>query len=138
MNSPNLLHERTSELAEAARIFQTAAGQPAVMPGRRAPSKPWRKPFRCLAPPGLSWPRTRRRESFERRRSRASEAASWLHVDGLSREEEILLRGTLHDVGAAFARCARACRHGRSRLDRSRGAEVSWLEVPDRPAKSAA
>ena len=28
MNSPNLLHERASELAEAARTFQTAAGQP--------------------------------------------------------------------------------------------------------------
>ena len=63
---------------------------------------------------------------------------SWPRVDGLTREEEVRLIGTLHDVGAAFARCARACRHGRSRLDRSRGAEVSWLEVPDRPAKSAA
>jgi hypothetical protein len=28
MNSPNLLHESASELAEAARTFKTAAGQP--------------------------------------------------------------------------------------------------------------
>ena len=32
----------------------------------------------------------------------------------LSREQEVRLIGALHDVAAAFARCARACREGRS------------------------
>ena len=35
-------------------------------------------------------------------------------VDRLSREQEVRLVGTLHDVAAAFARCARACRDGRA------------------------
>ena len=138
MDTPKLLHERASELAEAARTFHTAAGQPgshAGAPGSlefleealRALSAAWYQ-LAADAAPGIR----------ERQRTRSSEVPSWPHVDGLSREEEVRLIGTLHDVGAAFARCARACRHGRSRLDRSRGAEVSWLEVPDRPAKSAA
>jgi hypothetical protein len=33
---------------------------------------------------------------------------------GLSRELEVQLVGTLHDVAAGFARCARMCRDGRS------------------------
>jgi hypothetical protein len=32
----------------------------------------------------------------------------------LTREQEVRLMGALHDVAAAFARCARACREGRS------------------------
>jgi hypothetical protein len=34
-------------------------------------------------------------------------------IDGLSREQEARLIATLHDVAAAFARCARSCREGR-------------------------
>jgi hypothetical protein len=138
MNSPNLLHERASELAEAARIFQTAAAQPGSHAGAADSLEALEEALQVLS---AAWSQLATDASpgiVERRRSRASEAASWPHVDGLSREEEVRLIGTLHDVGAAFARCARACRHGRSRLDRSRRAEVSWLEAPDRPAKSAA
>jgi hypothetical protein len=138
MNSPNLLHERASELAEAARTFQTAAGQPGSHAGAASSLEALEGALQVLS---AAWPQLATDASpgiVERRSLRASEACSWPHVDGLSREEEVRLIGTLHDVGAAFARCARACRHGRSRLDRSRGAEVSWLEVPDRPAKSAA
>jgi hypothetical protein len=138
MNSPNLLHERASELAEAAPTFQTAAGQPGSHAGAAGSLEALEEALQVLS---AAWSQLVTDASpgiVERRRSRASEAGSWPHVDGLSREEEVRLIGTPHDVGAAFARCARACRHGRSRLDRSRGAEVSWLEVPDRPAKSAA
>jgi hypothetical protein len=138
MNSPKLLHERASELAEAARTFQTAAGQPGSHAGAAGSLEALEEALQVLS---AAWSQLATDASpgiVERRRSRASKAGSWPHVDGLSREEEVRLIGTLHDVGAAFARCARACRHGRSRLDRSRGAEVSWLEVPDGPAKSAA
>jgi len=45
----------------------------------------------------------------------AADAAGDLpHRDGLSREQEVRLMGALHDVAAAFARCARASREGRS------------------------
>jgi hypothetical protein len=46
-------------------------------------------------------------------------SAAWYRVAadasaGLSREQEVRLLGALHDVAAAFARCARSCREGRS------------------------
>jgi len=49
----------------------------------------------------------------EQRRTVDSEPPSWRRFDGVSREQEVRLMGTLHDVAAAFARCARACRDGR-------------------------
>src|SRR5665809_88914 len=48
------------------------------------------------------------------RRRQPGVAASSPHMAGLSREQEVRLMGTLHDVAAAFDRCARACREGRS------------------------
>ena len=138
MNSPNLLRERASELAEAARTFQTAAGQSGSHAGAPGSLEALEEALQVLSAAWYQLAADASPGIVERRRSRGSEAPSWPHVDGLSREEEVRLIGTLHDVGAAFARCARACRHGRSRLDRSRGAEVAWLEVSDRPAKSAA
>jgi hypothetical protein len=138
MDTPKLLHEQASELAEAARTFHTAAGQPGSHAGAprslgsleealQALSAAWYQ-LAADASPGIR----------ERQRTRSSDVPSRPHVDRLSREEEIRLIGTLHDVGAAFARCARACRQGRSLLAQSRKGEVSWLEVADRPAKSAA
>jgi hypothetical protein len=51
------------------------------------------------------------------------------HGGGLSREQEVRRVGALHDVAAAFARCARACREGSStvtaeRITESRGWET--------------
>jgi hypothetical protein len=34
-------------------------------------------------------------------------------IDSLSHEQEVRLKAALHDVAAAFARCARTCREGR-------------------------
>ena len=44
----------------------------------------------------------------------AADAAPAAADAGLSRELEVQLVGTLHDVAAAFARCARTSRQGRS------------------------
>jgi hypothetical protein len=41
-----------------------------------------------------------------------------------SREREVRLMGTLHDVAAAFARCARVCRNARSTILSTAGLEV--------------
>lgn len=43
-------------------------------------------------------------------------AADAVPGTGLSREQEVRLMGAMHDVAAAFARCARACRDGRSAI----------------------
>ena len=138
MNSPNLLHERASELAEAARTFQTAAGQPGSHAGAPGSLESLEEALQALSAAWYQLAADASPGIRERQGTRSSEVPSWPHVDGLSREDEVRLVGALHDVGAAFARCARACRKGRSTLDRRRGAEVSWLEVPDRPAESAA
>jgi hypothetical protein len=43
----------------------------------------------------------------------AADAVRALSVrGGLTREQEVKLIGALHDIAAAFARCARACREG--------------------------
>lgn len=65
----------------------------------------------------------------ERRRGRSSEGPSWPQVDGLTREQEIRVMGALHDVAAALAHCARACREGRSTVGRS--SPGAW--PPDKP-----
>jgi hypothetical protein len=50
----------------------------------------------------------------EQRRGRGSEAHSGRRFDGVSREQEVRLMGTLHEVAAALARCVRTCREGGS------------------------
>jgi hypothetical protein len=57
-------------------------------------------------------------------------------------EQEVRLTGALHDVAAAFARCARACRQGGStvtpiisrRIDDGR----SWLSTRTAPTERVA
>jgi curved DNA-binding protein CbpA len=68
----------------------------------------------------------------------------------LTREQEVRLTGALHDVAAAFARCARACREGHSavtpvlaRMQGRRGAdgspdELSWFMSSRPPTKRVA
>jgi len=152
MSTPNLLHNRASELAEAARTFHNAAAQPGSHAGAPGSLESLEEALQALSAAWFQLAADASPGIVERRRARASEASSWPVVDGLSREDEVRLMGTLHDVGAAFARCARACRHGRSRVmqavareaeygsavDRRRGGEVSWLEPPDRPSQSVA
>ena len=139
MNTPNLLHDRASELAEAARTFHTAAAEPGSHAGAPASLQSLEEALQVLSAAWYQLAADASPGIVERRGGRASESLSWPHVDGLSREDEVRLTGTLHDVGAAFARCARACREGRSRVTPviARGGEVSWLEGPDQPAQSA-
>jgi hypothetical protein len=88
----------------------------------------------------------------ERERPSGAAVGSWPHRAGLSREEEVRLLGALHDVAAAFARCARSCRQGRSTITpiiarsmraRKAGAgnpddEVSWFASTRSPSEHVA
>jgi hypothetical protein len=114
MNTADCLHHRASELVRAARAFHACAAEPgshAAAPDSLATveealqvlSAAWYQ-LAADASPGI----------VEQRRGRGSEAPSWRRFDGASREQEVRLMGTLHDVAAASARCARACRDGRS------------------------
>jgi hypothetical protein len=152
MKTANDLHNRAAELVEAARAFQAAAEQPGSHAGApnclqsleealQALSGAWYQ-LAADASPGI----------LARRRGRSSKGGSWPRVHGLSREQEVALMGTLHDVGAAFARCARACREGRSTAtpiiarrvaaegahERGRGDELSWFEGRQPPTQRAA
>jgi hypothetical protein len=150
MDTPKLLHDRASEISEAARTFHTAAGQPGSHAGARGSLESLEEALQALSAAWYQLAADASPGIRERQRTRSSEVPSWPHVDGLSREDEVRLVGTLHDIGGAFARCARACRNGRSRVmpviargagdtpavDSHRGEEVSWLEAPDHPAQS--
>jgi hypothetical protein len=116
MNTAERLYDCASGLVEAARDFQAAAEQPgshsvasdtlaSLEEVLQALSAAWYR-LAADASPGV----------VERRGRRAPGAQSPARVDGLSREQEVRLVGTLHDVAAAFARCARACRVGRSTI----------------------
>jgi hypothetical protein len=102
MNTADCLHHRASELVRAARAFHACAAEPgshAAAPDSLATveealqvlSAAWYQ-LAADASPGI----------VERRRGRGSEAPSWRRFDGASREQEVRLMGTLHDVADAL------------------------------------
>jgi hypothetical protein len=114
METADRLNARASELLEDAWRVQSAAAQPgchvdapdalaSLEEALQVLSAAWYR-LAADASPGI----------VERRGGRASEAPSSSRFDGVSREQEVRLMGTLHEVAAAFARCARVCRDGRS------------------------
>ena len=127
MNSPSQLHDRASDIVEAARGFQAAAEEPAS---------------HAAVPDSLA--------SLEETLQVLS--AAWYQLAGDSREQEVRLSGTLRDVAAAFARCARACREARSGVtpiiagrgaasradDRRDGNEFPHFQRYERPGRRVA
>ena len=116
MEIEDRLNTRASELVGEARRFQSAAAQPgchidapdalaSLEEALQVLSAAWYQ-LAADGSPGI----------VERRRGRGSGAPSPPRFDGLPHEQEVRLMGTLHDVAAAFARCARACRDGRSEV----------------------
>jgi hypothetical protein len=95
MNSMNPLHDNAAELSKAAQAFHSAASQPGIL---------------GAAPLSLA----RTEEALQLLSGAWYQlAADSSGVDRLSHEQEARLKATLHDVAAAFARCARSCREGR-------------------------
>ncbi len=114
MNTTSHLQDRAYDLVEAARNFQAAAHPPesyaatpdslaALEDTLQALSAAWYQ-LAAHASPGIA----------ARRRDLDSDVLAGPPVDRLSREQEVRLISTLHDVAAAFARCARECRDVRS------------------------
>ena len=152
MKTANDLHNRAAELVEAARAFQAVTDRPGSYAGAPDSLESLEKALQVLS---ASWNQLAADAApgiVARRRGRGSEAGSWPRVEGLSREQEVHLMGTLHDVGASFARCARACREGRSTAtpiiarrvaaegahERGRGDELCWFEGRQRQTQGAA
>jgi hypothetical protein len=150
MHTPSPLQKRASELVEAARSFQAAAEQPG---GHQATPDLLADLEEGLQVLSAAWYQLAADASTEIAKHRGGESrgSSWTEVHGLSREQEVQLMGTLHDVAAAFASCARTCREGRStvtpiiarraagRADiQSRGDNLAWPEKREHPIQHVA
>jgi hypothetical protein len=116
MEIADRLNTRASELLEGARRFQSAAAQPGYHIDAPDALAALEEALQVLSAAWYQLAADGSPRIVERRRGRASEAPLRPRSDGLSREQEVHLMGTLHDVAAAFARCARACREGRSEV----------------------
>jgi hypothetical protein len=142
MKTANDLRNRAAELVEAARAFQAAAEQPGTHAGAPDCLRSLEEALQVLSGAWYQLAADASPGIVARRRGRGSEAGSWPRVEGLSREQEVHLMGTLHDVAASFGRCARACREGRSTVTpiiagratavpnahQRRSCELSWFE----------
>jgi hypothetical protein len=146
------LSRRASELLEDARRFRSAAAQRRSHVDVPVALVSLEEALQVLsaalyqvaadAAPGI----------VERLPGPGSDALSDPRRDGLSREQEVRLMGTLHDVAAGFARCANACREGRSAVtaiiarregagqedDRRHGNEFPRFQRHDRPGQRVA
>jgi hypothetical protein len=100
MTSPHSPEHTTSALVEAARAFHRAVEAPG---SHRAAPEYLASQQEALQVLSAAWYRLAT-DAVARDASRSR----------LSREQEVTLIGALHDVAAAFARCARACRQGES------------------------
>jgi len=113
MNSMDPLHDNAAELIKAAQAFHAAASQPGIHAAAPLSLARTEEALQLLsgawyqlaadASPGIA----------RRWRQPGTRDAESSGLDGLSREQEVRLIATLHDVAAAFARCARTCREGR-------------------------
>jgi hypothetical protein len=137
MNPATHLQDCSSELLDAARSFQTAAQVPASHTAVPESLAALEDTLQALS---AAWYQL------------AAHVSSRPCVDGLSREREARLIGTLHDVAAAFARCARECRDARSAVTpivaqraaaaqarkQPDEADVAWFESRERPTQRVA
>jgi hypothetical protein len=118
METKDRLDTRASQLLQEARRFQSAAAQPgshlkapealaSLEEALQALSAAWYQ-LAADGSPGI----------VGRHERRGSDTRSSPTSNGLPHEQEAHLTGTLHDVAAAFARCARVCRDGRTEVTR--------------------
>jgi hypothetical protein len=139
MTSVDLLRDPAAALAEGAHAFQRAAEQEGSHLDAPAALESLQEALQVLS---AAWyriaadaPPTPAIASVPAAQTRVPPARS----DGLSRDREVRLMGALHDVAAAFARCARACREAESTvapvIDQrinagGRDEELSWFAAP--------
>jgi hypothetical protein len=114
MTAPDPLHDPASALVEAAQAFHHAAEHRGSHTAAPASLESLQEALQVLSAAWYRLAADASAGSVERQRSRGAVAGSSSLGYGLSREQEVRLMGALHDVAAALARCARACREGRA------------------------
>jgi hypothetical protein len=115
MNSASQLRNCASDVVDAARRFEAAAQAPESYPGAPESLAVLEEALQVLS---AAWYRIAADASpdLARRRGTTSADGARPRADGLSREQEVRVLATLHDVAAAFARTARTCRTGRTKV----------------------
>jgi hypothetical protein len=114
MTPPDPKQDPASALVEAARAFHRAAE---TRGSHRAAPEFLASLQEVLQVLSSAWYRVAAdavHRGDERTRAAAADPGASPCRGDLSREQEVRLIGALHDVAAAFARCARACREGNS------------------------
>jgi hypothetical protein len=114
MNAADDSRRQATELVEAAQAFRAAAEQPASHSGAPEALESLEEALQLLSAGWYQLAADASPGFASRRGGCGSEGGSRPGVDSLSREREVELMGALHDIAASFARCARACRQGRS------------------------
>lgn len=114
MNASDHLDQRAASLTSAARELRSAAGRPGSQAAELNSLASLEHALRELSDAWYQLAADAPPEIASRRAGSSSRSGRWQKVDGLSREQEVRLMGALHDIAAAFARCARVCREGRS------------------------
>lgn len=135
MNSRHPIDDHASALLDAAQALCDAAGRPGSSEGVPAALSYLEEALQALsaafyqaaadAAPGIA----------ERRRQVREPTQPWPPADpGLSREQQVRLMATLHDVAAAAARCARVCRGARPVAEQL----IEHLQTSEPPATRVA
>jgi hypothetical protein len=114
MNSTSQLRSCALEVVSAARRFDAAAQAPESHRGAPASLAALEDAFQLLSAAWYRLAADAAPDLAERRQGTSEHAA---RPDRLSHEQEVRVLATLHDIAAAFARTARTCRTGRSRIE---------------------
>jgi hypothetical protein len=113
MNSMDPLQDNAAELIKAAQAFHSAADRPGIRPAVPLSLARTEEALQLLSGAWYQLAADASPEIATRSGQPGPRDARPPRTDGLSHEEEARLIAALHDVAAAFARCARTCRDGR-------------------------
>jgi hypothetical protein len=114
MNSTSQLPSCAFDVVAAARRFDAAAQTPESHRGAPDSLAALEDAFQLLSTAWYRLAADAVPDLAERRHGTSEHAA---RPDRLSHEQEVRVLATLHDIAAAFARTARTCRTGRSRIE---------------------
>jgi hypothetical protein len=134
MRTTDAIDGHASELLEAAQRFQSAAEEPGCHFAAPDALVSLEETLQVLS---AAWYRVAADAApaiAARRGHEPARGTPQAGSDGLSREREVQLIGTLHDVAAGFARCARMCREGRFAVTPIIARSVDERRVPERAA----
>lgn len=140
MNSANQLRNCASDIVAAARRFEAAAHAPESYAGAPDSLAALEEALQLLS---AAWYRLAADASpdlAERRHAVSGEGRRRWAI-GLSREQEVSVLATLHDVAAAFAGAARTSRTSRSKIAliiEHRAAATRPIEPQAEPARRVA